>query len=107
MHYDVDQYAPTLHITSEEYEAENVTVTVEWAQQVGITYCAKVTPSAPLISIGSTNHQLVLQYNMEYNFTVVADAPCRPNATTVSTLTYGEVSCMYIELYTHSITHCL
>ena len=76
--------------------ADNITVTVEWGQQVGITYCARVTPLAPLIFIGTTNHQLVLEYNMEYNFTVVATAPCRPNVTTISTLTYGEVDIMYI-----------
>ena len=108
MHYDVDQYAPTLHITSEEYETDNVTVSVKWAQQVGVTYCARVTPSAPLISTGSTNRQLVLEYNMEYNFTVVAIAPCRPNVTTIWLISYGEVLCMYYtKLYTHSITHCL
>ena len=86
---------------------DNVTVTVEWGQQVGITYCARVTPLAPLIFIGTTNRQLVLEYNMEYNFTVVAFAPCRPNVTIISTLTYGEVYNYYvctiiIELFTHT-----
>ena len=78
---------------------------MEWAQQVGVTYCARVTPSAPLISIGSANRQFVLEYNMEYNFTVVAIAPCRPNVTTIRPISYGEVLCMYYtELYAHSIT---
>ena len=86
-----------MHITSEKYGADNVIVTVEWDQQVGVTnYSAGVILSAPLISIGNTNCQLVLEHNMEYNFTVVAIAPRRPSVTTISTLTYGEVYIMYV-----------
>ena len=86
-----DENTPTLSV-SEQYEADNVTVIMEWDQQVYDTCCTRVTPLPPLIFTGSTTCQLVyiLQYNTEYNLSVVAAAPCRPNVTVAITLHYGE-----------------
>ena len=87
----IDQYTPTLFNISEEYSADNITVTVEWAKLAGISYNVRVSPSVPMTYNGSTSLQLLLQYNTEYNLSVVADAPCGDNATAaVVTLHYGE-----------------
>ena len=78
--------------TSEEYSAENVTVTMEWRQQLGAVYnSASVFPSAPLMFNGSSSVQLVLEYDTEYNISVVAVGPCGVNTTATITLNYGEV----------------
>ena len=83
-------YTPTLRVISEEYGVENVTVTVEWPQQVSVTYTARLSPLAPTLSTGSNSRQLILSYNTEYNLSVVAVTPCG-NATAFIRLDYGEV----------------
>ena len=85
----IDQYTPTLFNISEEYSADNITVTVEWAKLVGATYNTRVSPLV-LITNESTSLQLLLQYNIEYNLSVVTVAPCGDNATAVIALHYGE-----------------
>ena len=66
-------------------------MTVEWAILVGATYTALVSPLVPIECNGSTSSlQMLLQYNTEYNLSVVAVAPCGDNATAVITLHYGE-----------------
>ena len=82
-----------LSITEENYEHNNVTVTVEWAQQVGATYDVKLSPSVPLIVNGSSSYQMTVSYNMEYSLSVVAVTPCI-NATASITLNYGEAYIM-------------
>ena len=86
------QYTPILSI-SEEYKAESVIVTVRWTQpqQLLVIYSAQVVPSVPIMYNGSTSCQLTIQYNVQYNLSVVAATPCRPNATTFSILNYGEI----------------
>ena len=88
-----DDYTPILSI-SEEYEADNVTVTVEWAHQVDITsdYTVGVSPSVPIMFNGRTNNcNLVLQYNTKYNLSVMATGHCGDIAIALITLHYGEV----------------
>ena len=90
----------TLRIASEDYSPDNVTVTVEWTQlAVYAKYTVTVVPLVPIVSTGSTNCQLTISYNMEYNLTVEATiaAPCRLNATAVIRLKYGEV-------YSHNLS---
>ena len=84
----VDQYTPILHITSEEYGANNGTVTVEWAQQLGAVYTVRLSPLAPITLTGSTIRQLTLSYNTAYNLSVVAVTPCG-NTTASIMLNYG------------------
>jgi hypothetical protein len=89
------QYALTLH-TFEEYSANNVTVTVEWIQQVGAVYNSSVLPPAPLEFIESSIVQLVLEYNTAYNLSVTMDvAPCDVSTETFIALNYGE-ACIYV-----------
>ena len=92
----IDQYTLMVHtFYFEEYSAENVTVTMymEWLQQLGAVYNVSVhiLPLAPSMINGSSSVQLVLEYNTEYNISVVALGPCGVNATAAITLNYGEV----------------
>ena len=86
------QHTPVLNV-SEEYQADNVTVTIMWAPAElidnNITFSTKVSPLVPIISTGSTSRQLIIPYNAEYNLSIVAVTPCG-NATASITLNYGE-----------------
>jgi hypothetical protein len=90
----IDLYTPALH-TSEEYGVDNVTVTVEWTQQVQagdlISYTVIVSPSVPIIYNGNTSLTVVLEYNVEYDLSVEADIQCESSATAFITLNYGEL----------------
>ena len=72
----------------EEFLVNNVTVAVEWARQVGAVYFITVLPPVPVISSGSSNLQLLLEYNTEYNLSVIVVTPCG-NVTTFAALNYG------------------
>ena len=85
------QYTPTLNISEEHYEADNITITVQWVQQVNVTYAIRVFPLVPIVLTASASHQLTISYNTEYNFSVEAVTPCRPNATASIGLKYGTV----------------
>ena len=79
----------------EYYEAETVTVTVEWVEKVGAVYSASISPMDQVLVIINESTlnlsvQLVLEYNTEYNLSVVAIPPCGANATASITLYYGE-----------------
>ncbi|MCG8621710.1 MAG: CCP domain-containing protein [Proteobacteria bacterium] len=67
---------------------------MEWIQEavIGIRYSVNITPWVPLMFIGSTmsSYRLIIPYNTEYNFSVVATTPCRTNTTAFITLYYGE-----------------
>ena len=80
-----------MNISEEHYETDNITVTVQWTQQVGVTYSIKVSPLVPILVSGGTSHRLIISYNTEYNFSVEAVGPCRPNATVIIRLRYGMV----------------
>ena len=85
----IDHYTPTLRITSEDYSASNVTVTIEWDQlTVYSTYTVTVLPLVSIVFTGRTSRQLTIPYNMEYNLTVEAAAPCRIRTANVG-LQYG------------------
>ena len=80
-----------LRIISGIYEADNVTVTVGWTQQVGAVYTTRVMPLVPIMVSGSTNRQLILSYNTAFNMNVVAVTPCG-NSTGFIVLNYGEIN---------------
>ena len=80
----------TLRVISEEYSADNITVAVEWTQFMYATYDAMVVPPVPIVFTGSTSCQLIIPYNTEYNLTIEAVAPCRPNTTAFRRFYYGE-----------------
>jgi hypothetical protein len=95
-----------VHVISEEYGVDNITVTVEWTQQVQagdlVSYNVSVSPPVPIIYNGNTSLTVVLEYNAEYDLSVDADIQCESNATAFITLNYGELfharkphACMY------------
>ena len=107
------QYTPTLNISEKHYEADNITVTVQWVQQDSVTYAIHVFPLVPIVVTASASHQLTIPYNTEYNLSVEAVTPCRPNATASIGLKYGMVYYTIVLLntqqdcHTHSdVHHC-
>ena len=98
------QYAPMLSVSVVKYEADNVTVNVEWDRQVDVTYTLCVSPLAPVVVTGSTGRQLTISYNTEYNVTVEASTPCRPNDKAFIVLNYGKVYSNSYYSYSY-ITH--
>ena len=85
------QYTPTLRISDEpQYGADDVIVTVEWDQLEGVTYMTRISPLTSIISTSTTGRQLTILYNTNYNFSVEAAPPCRPNPTAFIVLHYGE-----------------
>ena len=91
------KHTPLLSI-SEDYQADNVTVTVKWApaQQMDnnvitlITTTVTVSPMVPIIPTGNTSRELVISYNTEYNLSLVAVTACG-NAASTRKLNYGEI----------------
>ena len=87
-----------MHITSEVYRVDSITVIVKWAPRVGAMYHVRVLPhNLTTIMINeSTNWQLIIQYNINYSFIVEAVTPCGNTSASV-TLTYGEI-CSHISV---------
>ena len=83
-------YTPILRVSDERYETDDVIVTVEWTPQEGIMYTTRVSPLTSITITGSSSRQLTILYNTDYNLSVEAAPPCRPNPTAVITLNYGE-----------------
>ena len=84
---------------SEEYEADNVTVTVtvEWTQQAAEMYNVIVSPPVlVMFSNESTSLKLVLEYNTEYNVSIEVFISCGFSTVVFTTLNYGEAYCSYI-----------
>ena len=82
-----------VHVHTEEYSVNSITVTVEWIHQIGAVYesWTSVLPPAPLQFIRSSSVQLVLEYNTLYNLSViVAVPPCDADSETFIALNYGE-----------------
>ena len=79
-----------LRVSDERYEVDNVIVTVEWTPQEGVTYTTSVSPLTSITVTGNSSRQLTISYNTNYNISVEAAPPCRPNPTAVITLKYGE-----------------
>ena len=82
----------------EEYEADNVTVTitVEWTQQAAEIYNVIVSPPALMMFNESTSLKLVLEYNTEYNVSIEVVISCGSSTAGFTTLNYGEAYCSYI-----------
>ena len=86
-----------MNILEPYYDTDNVTVTVELAQQEpGIVYSVEVSPFVPITNSTETTimrYQLTIPYNEAYNFSVMATSPCRPNVTSFeyTILNYGEI----------------
>ena len=87
-----DFASPRITSITEEYRANNISVTVEWTREEGarVQYNLTVTPSVTITVNGSTIVQLLLLYNMEYNVSLEAVDPCQSIASSNVQLFYGE-----------------
>ena len=99
IYIDLIQYPLSVRVISEEYEVDNITVTLQWTrnQQLPggdiLSYDVRYSPPVPLISNfngKSLELSLVLKYNTEYNVSVEAYIRCGPNAASFISLHYGE-----------------
>ena len=63
---------------------------MEWTPREGVTYTTSVSPLTSITVTGSSSRRLTISYNTNYNLSVEAAPPCRPNPTAVITLNYGE-----------------
>ena len=83
---------------SEEYEADNITVTiiVEWTQQAAEMYNVIVSPPVLMMFNESTSLKLVLEYSTEYNVSIEVVSLCGSSTAGFTTLNYGEPYCGYI-----------
>ena len=77
-------------VTSEEFGADNITVTVKWTQEEGVTYQIIVVPQIPINFTGESSIQLILLYNINYNLRVETALPCQRQAHSHVQLFYGE-----------------
>ena len=77
--------------TSEEFGADNVTVTVEWTQEEGAMYRIIIVPQEPMTFTGDSSIQLTLLYNTNYRVSVEAALPCQHQAHGHIMLFYGEL----------------
>ena len=70
---------------------ENVTVTLEWAQEAGVSYNVSVTPQVNVEFLDSTLVQVVVAYNVVYNVSIVSTLCGRHTAIKFNKLCYGEL----------------
>ena len=84
-------YTPILRVSDKHYETDVVIVTVEWTPQEGVLrYTTSVSPLTSIAVTGNSSRQLTISYNTDYNLSVEAAPPCRPNPTAVIAFKYGE-----------------
>ena len=69
---------------------KNVTVTLEMAQETGVTYNVSIIPQVDLEFLDSTVIQLRVAYNVIYSVRIVSTLCGRHTTTTVKNLSYGE-----------------
>ena len=82
----------TVDITATEYGLDNVTVSIDWNQEVGVSYNISTFPSATITFKRSTGAELTVAYNIEYILKLQANTSCRNNATASLVLNYGELA---------------
>ena len=75
---------------SEQFEANSVTVTLEWTTKHGVTYNVNVDPQVTVNHTGRNSAQLVVPFNTKYNVSIVASL-CGTNRTTFNLLNYGKL----------------
>ena len=82
--------SPNVRVSQEQFQQTNISVTIEWAAEEGISYTINVNPNVT-INVTERNYtELVVSYDTEYNVSVIASL-CGTNKTTFTTLHYGEI----------------
>ena len=97
--YNVTAYHPNPPEVSlrEEFGVDNVTVFLQWTQELSnslVTYHISVKPMAQ-ISTGNGRANVTLLYSTPYNVSIVADFCGRRSTTTTLLKKYGNVICIY------------
>ena len=74
-----------------QFGTNNATVTLEWAQEAGVTYNVSVAPKMDVNFIDNTAVKLIgVAYNVGYNVSIVSILCGRNSTTTRVQLSYGE-----------------
>ena len=76
--------------TREGFGMENVTVTLDWKPEMGMSYNVIINPNVPVKFVENTSIQLVVSYNTLYNVSVVATSCGHSNVMATVRLSYGE-----------------
>ena len=87
--YIVAAFQSVVRAESEQFQDENVTITLNWAQGDNEFYNASIIPHVPIFHIGNTAIQMMLQYNTQYSVSIIAFL-CEYNTTNVVELHYGK-----------------
>ena len=77
---------------SEEFRADDITVTLELSGESRVPYSVSVVPQVDVVVTGSTIVQLTVLYNIQYNVSI-ATSLCEQSYryTTVHRLVYGKL----------------
>ena len=86
---------------SQRFEANGITIFLEWAYRSGASYSVDVDPEVVVNHTGQSSAQLSLSYNLKYNISVTASI-CGRNSTTFSVLNHSKQN-KSIELKTLNI----
>ena len=82
---------PNVNI-SQSFEANGVTVALEWDAKNGVSYIVSVQPEVLVDYTRTNSAQLSLPYGKQYNISVIASL-CGRNRTTSSVCRYGKLVC--------------
>ena len=74
-----------------QFGTENITVTLKWVQEAGVSYNISIFPQVNHESIDSTVVQLRITYNVMYNVSIMRTLCGRHTTTRLSKLNYGEL----------------
>ena len=80
------------------YETDNVLIMLDWTPQEGVFYnVISIPPVAIIVFITRTSVQLALQYNTQYNVSILATS-CEQSFTTIvdHDLKFGEFIHAYL-----------
>ena len=82
---------------SRSFEANGVTVALEWDAKNGVSYIVSVQPEVLVDYTRANSAQLSLSYGWEYSISVTASL-CGRNRTTSSVCRYGKLHALGIIL---------
>ena len=75
---------------TEQFGMENITVILDWSQEMDVSYSVIVDPEVPVTFIERARVQLLLSYNIQYNASVMATRCPHLTNTVFVELSYGE-----------------
>lgn len=87
--FTITAFPTNVEVESEQFQGENATVTLKWAQGDNEFYNVDVIPHAPRQYTENTTIELTLLYNIQYNVSIVAFL-CEYNRTDTIEFLYGK-----------------